>query len=216
MSATPLTDLKGRYVDHDIYVLASGPSSGYIDPTFFNNKLVIGVNEVWLRFPNIDYLVRKEAARSERAYYSRIPLIVSKHNCGVLSYRLTRFRGEYPYYIFDHKDNAVAGDIDLSVIGTDQIVVSYSTITSALHIAAYMGAANILVIGHDCGTLDGKVRMDNLPGAIGGESFYRKFLTEIEPQTIQVRERLESVYGCNVYSINPFINFGLEEHRYER
>jgi hypothetical protein len=27
---------------------------------------------------------------------------------------------------------------------------------------------------------------------------------------------LKEVYGCNVYSLNPFLNFGLEGHEYER
>jgi hypothetical protein len=211
-----IVDLKGRYIDYDLYILASGPSAEYIDPDFFNNKIVIGVNEVWIRFSNLDYLVRKETARSQGAYESGIPLIVSRYNCGTLTGTRSGFEGgDRPYYVFEHNNNGLK-EIDLSVVGTDKIVVSYSTITSAIHIAAYMGAANVIVIGHDCGTLDGKLRMGALPEAIAGDRFYRSFITEIEPQTLALRERLKEVYNCNVYSLNPFINFGLEGHKYER
>jgi carbonic anhydrase len=102
------------------------------------------------------------------------------------------------------------------VVGTDRIVVSYSTITSAIHIAAYMGAANIIIVGHDCGTLDGEVNFPGYGEAIGGSDFYRQFITEIEPQTLTLREKIKEVYGCNLYSLNPFINFGLEGHEYHR
>ena len=104
----------------------------------------------------------------------------------------------------------------MNVVGTDMIVVSYSTITSAIHIAAYMGATNIIIVGHDCGTLDGNVNIAGYDESPHGAQFYRDFFTRIEPQTIALRAKLKEIYGCNVYSLNPFINFGLEGHKYER
>lgn len=216
MAETPITALRGKYNGYDLYVLASGASAGYIAPSFFDNKITIGVNETWLRFPNVDFTVRKENKRAVPALESGIPLIISKYDCGVVGGYPNRFDGAN-YFTYEHFNNTPPDYApNLDAIGTDKIVVSYSTITSALHVAAYMGASNILLVGHDCGLIDGKARMDGLPGALGGETFYRQFLTEIEPHTLQVRERLERVYGCNIYSINPFLNFGLEGHKYER
>ncbi len=105
----------------------------------------------------------------------------------------------------------------MSVIGTDMIVVSYSTITSAMHVAAYLGARNIILVGHDCGYVDGKKNFDGYPEPILGRisGFYDRFLGSIEPQSIAVRERLRDVYGCCIYSLNPFLNFQLEGHSYE-
>jgi hypothetical protein len=211
----PITNLRGVHAGYDLHVIATGPSAGFVDESFFDNKIAIGVNEAWMRFLNVDYLVRKETARSNAAYQTGIPLIVSKYNCGSRSATLNSFPGPHPYYVFDHEHNGL-DEMDLSVVGTDRIVVSWSTITSAIHIAAYMGAANIVIVGHDCGVVDGKQRMPGLPQALGGETFHRDWLTKIEPQTIALRERLREVYGCNVYSINPFLNFGLEGHVYER
>ena len=210
-----ITELKEIHKGHDIYVVASGASAGHIEPSFFDNKIAIGVNQVWKRFNNLDYIVRKESQRmaaSKTASKSMgFKLIVSRHNCGTLAYA-ENAGGDY---VFDHLDNGLA-KINLSVVGTDKIVVSHSTITSAIHIAAYMGAANIIVIGHDCGTLDGQINFTGYGEAIAGKAFYEKFITGIEPQTLALREKLKEVYGCNVYSLNPFINFGLEGHVYER
>jgi len=210
-----ISELKNIYNGHDIYVVASGASAGYITPGFFDNKIVIGVNEVWKQFNNLDYIVRKESARMDAAVTASksmgFKLIVSRHSCGTLRYP----KNEGMDYVFDHPDNELR-IIDLSVVGTDIIVVSFSTITSAIHIAAYMGAANIILVGHDCGTLDGQVNMPGYAEALGGKDFYRDFLTQIEPQTLALRERIKEVYDCNIYSLNPFLNFGLEGHEYKR
>ena len=215
MTIRPVTELKGKYQGYDIHVVAAGPSAGLIDPAYFNNKLAIGVNEVYRRFPNLDYLVRKEAIYADEAFASGSPLIMSEHSCGMLRFPKNRVNGDH--YIFTHRDNLL-DKIDLDVIGTDRIVVSWSTITSGMHLAAYMGAANIILVGHDCGRLDGKRNMDGYrePPAQQGEQGYLNWLTKIEPQTIAVRKRLMEVYGCRIYSLNPFVNFGLEGHRYER
>ena len=205
----------GMYDGYDIYVVASGPSAGFIEPEFFDNKVAIGVNEAWLRFPNLDYLVRKEAERSQAAYMSGIPLVISRHNCGVLAYALNRLDGPSDYYVFEHADNQLS-NVDLSVIGTDKLIVSWSTITSAMHLAAYMGAANIILVGHDCGLIDGQHNMQGYPTALNGEKFYLDWLTKIEPQSILVRAALQEHYGCRIYSLNPFLNLGMEGHEYSR
>ena len=210
-----IRELKNIHEGYNIYVVASGASAGYIDQSFFDNKIAIGVNEVWKRFYNLDYVVRKESRRMDEAISASrqfgFKTIASAHNCGTLKYA----KNEGADYVFEHLDNALE-IIDLSVIGTDKIVVSYSTITSAIHVAAYMGAANIILVGHDCGTLDGKTNIAGYAESIAGARFYREFLTVIEPQTLALRAKLKEVYGCNLYSLNPFVNFGLEGHEYER
>ena len=211
----PIRELKNIHEGYDIYVVASGASAGYIDQSFFDNKLAIGVNQIWKRFTNLDYIVRKDSNRMavtiEASKQFGFKTICSAYDCGTL--RLARNEGAD--YVFEHLDNKL-NEIDLNVVGTDMIVVSYSTITSAIHIAAYMGAANIIIVGHDCGMLDGNMNIAGYEESPYGAQFYRDFITRIEPQTIALRARLKEVYGCNVYSLNPFINFGLEGHKYER
>ena len=103
-------------------------------------------------------------------------------------------------------------------IGTNKIIVSRSTITSCMHIACYMGAKNIILCGHDCGAIDDNNYMKNL--AIekwtSGPNWdgLNNWLSAIENDTINVRRELENYYGCNIYSLNPFVNFGLEGHSY--
>lgn len=211
----PVSELKDKHSGHDIWVIGSGPSTGFVEPEFFDNKISIGVNRIWPYFKTtyITYLVVKEMVVLQDAINSGSKVIASKHNCGNLVYPESRARGDW--YFFEHRENGLES-VDLDVIGTDEIVVSYSTITSAMHMAAYMGAKNILLVGHDCGSIDGMMNFDGYPdNLMKSASFYRDFLSKIEPQSLAVRNRLQEVYGCNIYSLNPFLNFGLEGHNYE-
>ena len=38
----------------------------------------------------------------------------------------------------------------------------------------------------------------------------------IESNTLEVKKKIKEVYNCNIYSLNPFINFGLEGHKYDK
>lgn len=213
----PVTVLKDIHKGHDVYVIASGASAGFVDPEFFRNKYTIGVNDVWKRFYYLDYIVRKDANRmtgtADFCRHTGTKLIVSKYNAGNFNSGLNDLK--HADYVFEH-DNNEHTSVNLDVVGTDKIIVSYSTITSAIHLAAYMGAENIIIVGHDCGLLDGKMNMDEYPTSPFGDKFYSKFISVIEPQTKAVRQRIKDVYGCNLYSLNPFLNFGLEDHIYER
>ncbi len=215
MTRQSAVGLKSAHPGSDIWVIASGPSAGFIDPGFFDGKITIGVNRVWSRFKTT-YIVVKESVVLQAAIdgANGAKVIASRFNCGEPGYQESKAHGQF--YYFEHGKNGLE-QVDLDVIGTDQIVVSYSTITSAMHLAAYMGAKNILLVGHDCGSIDGQINFVGYPeNLMKSESFYRDFLSRIEPQSQAVRTRLQQVYGCLVYSLNPFINLGLEDHSYAK
>lgn len=215
-----IRELEGSLRGYDIYIIGSGPTAGFISPEFFNNKYVIGLNEVWVRFPNVDYLLRKESARSEAAYSTGIPLVVSRHSCGTLSYERNKFDGPRDYYVFTHSDNRLSGDPDLSAISRtpddpDRLVVGYSTLVSGIHFAAFLGASSIILVGCDAGTLNGETNFPGYPPSIGGDRFYRNFLNDIEGQTKMVTDKILEVYGVPTYSLNPFLSFRLDGNKFE-
>jgi hypothetical protein len=215
----PITALKNAHPGKDIYIIAAGASMDYLPPSFFDGKIVINVNATYRYYPG-KYIVRKvrhgmvDAMKWAETNGGKV--IASWLNCGA-----TSCGANDPAecdYMFYHVDNRLE-DIDLSVVGSDLIAVSYSTITSAIHLAAYMGAKNIIIAGHDCGTLDGRRVMAGYEGELVGglsDDWYKEWLGKIEPQTLALKEKLKEVYGCNIVSLNPFVNFGLEGHAYAR
>lgn len=210
----PVTHLKDRHAGEDAWVLAAGPSLDYVEPEFFANKLTVGVNYTYRRFP-CRYVVGKELPQAAFEEY-RGTLVVSRHRCGNRGQPCNRYDGEGEYYVFEHADNRATA-VDWSVLGTDRLVVSYSTVTSAVHLAAYMGAANILLGGTDGGLLDGRLQYADYPrNRNRSRTWYRRFIRRMEPQTLELRDRLRRVYGCRVHMLNPFLNFDFEGHTFER
>lgn len=202
MTARSITEFQGIHRGQDVWVLGSGASLEFVDPSFFEGRITIGVNYAYRRFPCC-YVVGKELPQ-EANDDRRHRLISSRHWKGNTSNPPVKYEGG-DFWVFDHETNRETL-VDWSILGTNKIVVSYSTITSAIHLAAYMGAANIFLCGTDGGTIDGRV---NYPGYYhGGDTpdpeWYREWVAKILPQTRELRDRLHEVYGCRVYSLNPF------------
>lgn len=204
-----------------IYVIGSGPSMNFIDPSFFEDKLVICVNDTWRKF-KADYVVQKESSRAdgfhrfgESAISAGKTLVVSEHCCGTLSRPKADYSGDF--YYFRHFNNDLT-QFNLSALDLqDHLVVSYSTMTSAIHFAHFLGAKNIVIAGHDCGMLDG---LANYHGYESDESPDRRscnndYYVKFEAQTIELVNELRK-RGTNVFSLNPFINLNLEGHKYHK
>ena len=126
---------------------------------------------------------------------------------------------------YDHVENQ-REKFDLSVLkSTDgKLFVSWSTATTAIHLAYWMGAKNIILVGHDCGQINGKTHIEGYAerkdGSVdawrGNEQQYIKWLSKIEAQTISLRNFLKQEFGVNVYSINPFVSLSLEGATFTR
>lgn len=212
--ARPITELKGWHRGEDAWVIAAGASMEYVEPAFFAGKWTIGVNYTYKRFP-CRYVVGKELPQAAFDEL-RQRLIVSRHRYGRLDHPQTEYAGEGDYYAFEHVMNQHTA-VDWSVLGTDRIVVSYSTVTSAIHLAAYMGAANILLCGTDGGALDGRLNFTGYSEMPPQRfAWYRRWVQQMTPQTLELRDRLRQVYGCRIYMLNPFLGFDLEGHTFER
>jgi len=208
-----LSELKGRHAGEDIWLIAAGASMNFVDPQFFDGKLTLGVNAVHRRF-RCDYLVLRTMTLADEAVQSSARIIMAEHEMASLKGVHTRVPGEAWY--FPHPNRSLLDPPDLSLIGTDTIVVGASIIVSALHIAAYLGARNILLCGHDCGSIDGEIAFAGYYDEVRDVISKWRMLNRFEAQTIAVRERLREVYGCRVYSLNPFVNLGLEQHDFRR
>jgi len=211
--------LKQVHQGEDIWIIAAGSSMNYVENSFFENKITIGINRVAMKF-ECNYLVAKDGRGFDLIsdqIDAKTKLILSKHESGNPHQKENSFKGEF--WIFDHPFKP-GENPDLSCISkeSEKIVVSYSTITSGIHLAAYMGAKNIMLCGHDCGTIDGESTLvgyySNIKPHHGTDERYVEWLSQIENHTTLVCHRLKQVYGCNIHSLNPFINLNLEGHKY--
>ena len=220
-----LQEFKNIHKDMDIYVLASGKSVDFIDNSFFDNKIIIGINQVYKKV-FCSYLVRKEANFIKKVIEENKDAIhfISRGNCGNRSddsYKKTANQlkdiDTKNVVLYEHNsNNHDKGEVKLPK--EDNLYVSFSTITTGIHLAAYMGAKNIILIGHDCGSLNGECNFkgyhDKKTRQQSSEGHYKNWLSKIQRATIDLKKVLKEKYDCNVYSLNPFINFSLEGNIY--
>ena len=57
--------LKNFHKGKDIWCIAAGSSMDYVDSSFFENKIVIGQNQVYKKYP-CDYIVMKDLMEKPR------------------------------------------------------------------------------------------------------------------------------------------------------
>ena len=207
---------QGLYCDEDIYVIASGGSLNYFDADFFKGKHVIAVNSSCRIWGGVqpDFIVvkeHKEEALPNREAFPQAEIICSRGPYGYTNGdNAVEFTPEQNVTLFDHMHNK-AGDFDVYrdwPDDPDSLVVSMSTITTAMHFAAYMGAATILVVGHDCGRMGDDLYVkgyeDQQPEWLPG------WLAAIERQSLAVKRELVRRYGCRIYGLSPFITPNLD------
>ena len=218
---SPHTALKNVHKGEDIYILGSGATMNYISAEFFKGKITIGTNLLWKYF-DVSYAVFKHQQFIQEAIDDGEIVIASKHDCGDIDQPI--IENKNIDYIFTHKRGRF-GDLEknfqenIDAIGKDEdIFVSYSTITSCIHLAAYMGAKNIIICGHDCGWLDDESHFKDYGERLKDfhkENFnevHNSWFEKISGESQRLKEKLVEIYGCGVYSLNPFINLRLEGH----
>ena len=80
-----IKELKNIYKGKDIWVIAGGSSMDFIDSSFYENKITIGLNHVYKKY-KCDYIIMKDLYedRFQKGLLEIIdlglPLIYSEHN----------------------------------------------------------------------------------------------------------------------------------------
>jgi N-acetylneuraminate synthase len=222
------------HINEDIYVICSGKSCDFIDKTFFDNKITIGINQVYKKF-NCKYYMRKESKFTEQVIKSidkNSKLFITKGNCGQgnNSNKIIidkKFKNNKNIIVCDNHTNVMKNTNRIKPEHfckkgekINKLITTFSTITTGIHLAYYMGAKNIILVGHDCCLIDNESNFTNYHSkeTIGiswkgdSQTRYNRFLSQIEQQTIDIKKILKTNFSVNTYSLNPFINYNLEGH----
>jgi len=214
-----LANLRNKHVGTDIYVIGSGPSLSFLDSSFFQNKIVVCVNHTIQHIPIAQslYLVAKEPTKNmqQAAHDKKGIIVMCRHHSGLSNMPENKQLFPHITAIFRPGQGVIEQPEQL-----DALERSSSTIVSGIHLAAYMGAKNIILVGHDCGIIDGNAHVIGYSkerSVIKGEQAYKKWMVhnKVEAKTLRAKKILKDKWNVNVYSLNPFINFKLEGHNYQ-
>lgn len=208
-----LADLIDTRKGETAWVFGSGATLNFLDPEFFRDKLTVstnfsgitfgltpdfvfsnhhsGIKTMALDLPNTIFVVNRYETPVPEEYAGVLPNVVAND-----SKTVHNSFGLFDPYGRDKPDRP------------DQLVFGSTSTHGAMHLAALLGAIDIVLVGVDCGVLDSVVNVTDYP-----EQTQRSFPVWNE-HLILMRNWLRDTYGARVYSLNPFVNLNLEGHSF--
>ena len=219
-SLMTIKQFKNIHYGRDIYVFGAGASLEYIPPSYFDDKICIATNRVGFEYGLKDYWVAGHHYEGG-GYYRQLgctaPMVLPDKDINNLEMdpiadkdNVFRFPASKQHY-----ENF---SVDLHFPKkNDRLVIGSSSFHTSLHLAQYMGASTIIIFALDQGKLDGKTNFQkytetpHLPGRDTGVTDHSFVVWE--QHTRQMVAKMRSL-GCNVFSLNPFMNWNLEGHHY--
>jgi len=212
-----LSDLKDCQKGETAWVLGSGGTLNYLDPAFFADKLTVSTNAGPALFGvrHSDFIfTHYHACVPDALNYADVVVTLAGDT-------LTQqpWLGDVPDRLVLIPQDTYVGPSDVWDPNSthrprpDSLVYGSSSLHGAMHLAAHIGAAHIVMVGADCGVLDGTT---NLHGYVGfdDDGHQARILSLYERDHRRMKRYLTDTYGVSVYSLNPFINLNLEGHKF--
>lgn len=213
MSERSIAELKNAHAGATIYVLGSGASMQFYDPAFFADKIVVGINQAWREFP-CTFVLQHHHEHAQAALDAGQKLVVAEYDCGIRSLGRRPLSGVR--WVYKHPEQRhIDPNFDvwpLAATVDDALLMTSCTVAEGVQFAARLGAASIVLVGCDGGSLDGAL---NYPGYNGGAGTQPEHLGPTYPILLAIVEHFRS-RGVRIYSLSPFVDFGLEGHIYSK
>lgn len=201
-----LRGLKNAHALEDVWVVASDASLDYFPDGFFEGRTVITLNRPHV--PSRYCVSKNDNDRTGRSDWVQQHIdahpdtlfVVSKHCNGDVNRMVSDVTGAV---LFDHWNNRVhAFNADTDIPDHPyMLLVSYSTLGSALHLAAYMGARTCFVVGASGGEFGGKVYVGDYSQHVD-----RGIVSQTSLQTQGICDELHRRYGTQFVGVLPWAN----------
>ena len=207
---TDVTKFRDSRKGETAWVLGSGASLNHVPRWFWADRLIVATNFAGVRLGldkfytvthyHLDAGIIAEqrpdlaviAPRTDQGGIAAIPVPPTAPNIFYIN------TGHQAYSQFDCAE--------LWPREPDTLVVGPTSLHMAMHFAQYLGARHIILAGADCGTLDDASNFDGYPAGDNPMTVWESSLRD-------VARHLRSE-GVSVMSLNPFVNFGLEGHKF--
>jgi hypothetical protein len=224
-ATTSIRALRSKHTGETVWIIASGPSLDFVDPSFFVDKMTIVCNEAHRDWPTT-YMFSHHGECCQEAIDKGLTVVTSEFHCGQPDWGRNEFDGEYFIYKgATQQPPWVAPDLSPLVDGSDDTLISTpSTVSEALHFSVYLGAAAIMLCGVDCAAVDGRwnyrgynsatVARTPTPNAGPGNGTAPEHI-RLTHETLRRVVAAVRAKGVGVYSLHPWIGLGLEGHRIE-
>lgn len=204
-------DLSGLHQGKTLWVLGSGPSLNFLTPEFFADKITVSTN----------YSSRVLGEKPDYAfthYHSVAEDLLSDSDCVVTIQSDTQSGSRWTGADNDRlvlaptphptPPGSAWNPLTSHKPKPGQVTYGSSSLHGAMHLAAHLGASFIILVGADCGTIDGEHRVKDYPN---GDKLWDLYNAHHK----LMKHYLQEEYGVKIHSLNPFINLNLEGHKFD-
>lgn len=224
-SGTNIAVLRNTRKGETIWIIASGPSLNFVPKSFFEGKVTVVVNEAMRDWPTT-YAFAHHREPAQEAIDRGLTTVASEYNrCDEADGR-NELRGRWFFYRHPQQPSVLVMNMfPFNDDRDDALVVGSNTVTSAMDFAGrILGAAAVILCGVDSGSIDGRWNYDGYNGGgpdvnweeqqtRGGSGFLHVRAQRLLIETVATALRSRGVF---VGSLNPFLDLGLEGHRFAR
>jgi hypothetical protein len=192
------------------WVLGSGASLNFVPRWFWADRLIVATNFAGVRlgldkfYTVTHYHVDAGIIAEQRPDLAVIAPRIDQG--GVAALPVAPTAPNIFYINTGHQAYAQFDCAELWPREPNTLVVGPTSLHMTMHFAQYLGARHIILVGADCGTLDDASNFDGYPAGDNPMSVWESSLRD-------VARHLRSE-GVSVMSLNPFVNFGLEGHKF--
>lgn len=206
-------EFENKHAGETIWVLGSGRTLEFVPTSFFEDKVVVATNHTFRGRVKNGFV----CTNYWKDYDDAVVPVVMPENRQVPDH-VPMVKPTFPHAVFiptiEQKYSAFVPAKDWPERG--RFVVGPTSLHLSLHWAVWIGAAHIVLIGADCGEID---------GGNNAEGYYNEQETEsVKPHShhklwektlIQMAEKIRS-FGVSVHSLNPWVTFSLEGHSWSQ
>jgi hypothetical protein len=207
------TELQKLHDGETVWVLGSGPSLNYIDGSFFDDKTTVSTNfSARALGVRADYAFTHYHANAADLLNDTMTVVTIEHD--TLTFKPWGDHNSHDLVLaptpYDRPPGSAWNPITSHTPAPGQIAYGSSSLHGAMHLAAHLGASFIMLVGADCGQIDGADRVSNYqyPGGHTPWTLYDRHHQ-------LMKQYLEKKYPVKIHSLNPFINLNLEGHTFQ-
>jgi hypothetical protein len=204
-------DYRNKYFGETAWVLGSGKTLDFVPNGFFSDKLVVATNltfrdRVGEGFACSNYWMRKDDLVLPTVMPEKVQVPAD----------ISMVKEDSPLAIYvptiTQKYSGFNPENDWPEDGT--FVVGPSSLHLSLHWAVWLGVQHIVLVGADCGFIDEQNNFDNYYDPHSATVAHAHHALW-ESVLIGMANKIRGL-GVSVHSLNPWVTFGLEGHRWSQ
>jgi hypothetical protein len=208
---TDFQEYKNKYSGETAWVLGSGKSLDFVPDGFFSDKLVVATN--------LTFRDRVGEGFACSNYWMSegdlvLPTVMPEGVQVPSDVKMVKADSPLAIYVptIGQKYSGFNPETDWPEDGT--FVVGPSSLHLSLHWAVWLGVKHIVLVGADCGFIDERNNFDNYYDAQAATIAHAHHQLW-ESVLVGMANKMRGL-GVSVHSLNPWVTFNLEGHRWSQ